>query len=98
MVGRVAIQQAMRHELHLSFTLISRVMLVDGRTAFAHVFALPKAEVREWDKRSLMDREKAVKIARDILTSYYQAKGGYFRRSWQHFDIDRHIRMAKACP
>lgn len=88
MVGRVAVQQAMRHELHLSFSLISKIMMVDGRTAFAHIFALPKSRVTVWHRRPVCDQERAVEVARLLVRMYPLSQAPENKFVWSHEVID----------
>ena len=62
--GSVAIQQAMRHELKMSYRKIGKILNVHHRSVWQHVAAQKGSNVLPWEKRTQQQQKLAIEMAK----------------------------------
>ena len=65
--GRVAIQQALYYEYHLSMRRVAELMHISQRSVWEHVSALPGSNVTPWPRRSREARAYAIECAARLV-------------------------------
>lgn len=72
MVGRVAIQQAMREHFGFSYRKIAKYMRVHHRTVWQHVNGGNGAHCKMWNERNKREQETAIHKASMIVISNWK--------------------------